>query len=90
MGVTGKGRFALLYGASRWRQKGQRDQGMMRYDEQFGLFEDGEAGPVWRGFFASLDEATLHAQALADKEGQAFFVFNLKDSSEAARVVSRE
>ena len=65
---------------------GSEIKGMTRYDQQFGLFEDGEAGPLWRGFFSSLDEAKLHAQALADKEGQAFFIFNLKDSSEVARL----
>jgi len=65
---------------------GREIERMMRYDQQFGLFEDGEAGPLWRGFFASLDEAKLHAQALADKEGQAFFIFNLKESSEVARL----
>src|ERR1035437_3863135 len=65
----------------------QRDRrGMMGSDPQFGLFEDGEAGPLWRGFFAALDEAKLHAQALADKEGQPFFVFNLKMSCEVVRL----
>jgi hypothetical protein len=59
---------------------------MMGSDPQFGLFEDGDAGPLWRGFFAALDEAKFQAQALADKEGRPFFVFNLKMSCEVARL----
>lgn len=54
-------------------------------EPDFGLFIKDEEGPLWRGFFADLDEAKRTAQKLANEEGFEFFVFSLKDSTEVAR-----
>ena len=57
----------------------------MPNDNKFGLFEDDGKGPLWRGFFAGLDEAKRRAQQLADEKGHEFFVFCLTQYSEVAR-----
>jgi len=58
----------------------------MPYDQQFGLFEDGEEGPLWRAFFSDVEDAKARAQIFADDEGRVFFVYNLKDSTVIKRV----
>jgi hypothetical protein len=57
----------------------------MAHEPEFGLFIEDEKGPLWRGFFADLDEAKRTAQKLANKERFEFFVFSLKDFTEVAR-----
>jgi hypothetical protein len=56
------------------------------YDHQFGLFQDGEDGRLWRGSFANLDEAKGKAQEFADEERKEFFVCRFEDYCEIARV----
>lgn len=58
----------------------------MPYDYRFGLFQAGNDGPLWRAFFADLDEAKRNARILADEERQEFFVRCLEDYSEVARL----
>ncbi len=58
----------------------------MGYDDEFGLFQDDDGGPLWRACFAELDEAKLHAQKFADDEGREFFVYSFKSYSEVARL----
>lgn len=58
----------------------------VRNDHQFGLFQDGEDGRLWRKSFADLDEAKRNARKLADEERQEFFVCRFEDYSEIARV----
>jgi len=57
----------------------------MPYEPEFGLFVENEEGPLWRGFYADLDEAKRTAQNLANEEGLEFFIFSLKDFTEVAR-----
>ena len=57
----------------------------MPHEPEFGLFIQDEEGPLWRGFFADLDEAKRTAQKLANEERFEFFVFSLKDFTEVAR-----
>lgn len=56
-------------------------------DQQFGLFQDNEEGPVWRASFADFEQATREAQKLADAEGREFFVYSFNNYSEVARSV---
>jgi hypothetical protein len=58
----------------------------VHYDHQFGLFQDGPEGPLWRASFADIDQAKRHAQVYADEEGREFFVYSYKDYSEVARL----
>jgi hypothetical protein len=57
----------------------------MAYKPEFGLFLQDKEGPLWRGFYADLDEAKRTAQKLANEEGFEFFIFSLKDFTEVAR-----
>jgi hypothetical protein len=57
----------------------------MPNDNKFALFEDDGKGPLWREFFANLDEAKRRAQQLADDKGHECFVFCLTKYSEVAR-----
>ena len=58
----------------------------MSCDDQFGLFQDGHDGPLWRASFADMDEAKRDGQKFADDEGQEFFVYSFKIYSEVARL----
>jgi hypothetical protein len=60
----------------------------VRNDDQFGIFQDDDHGPLWRASFADLDEAKHHAQEFADDDGREFFVVSFKDYWEVARLLS--
>lgn len=57
----------------------------MPHENQFGLFIQGDKGPLYWGFFDDLEAAKKAAQEGADKEGLEFFVFSFKDFTEVAR-----
>jgi hypothetical protein len=54
-------------------------------EQQFGLFQDDDDGPLWRASFDDLDEAMHNGQKLADDERHGFFVYSFKDYREVAR-----
>jgi len=58
----------------------------MLYDHQFGLFQDDECRPIWRGSFTDLEQAKRQAREFADEERQEFFVCRCEDYSEVARL----
>jgi hypothetical protein len=58
---------------------------IVQSEDEFGLFEDTEKGPLWRDFFGDLGEAKLKAKKLADEEGHEFFVYNFITYTEVAR-----
>jgi hypothetical protein len=57
----------------------------MQDDYQFAVFTEDAKGPLWRGFFSSLDSAKRNAKTWADEGGLEAFVFSFVSASEVAR-----
>ena len=57
----------------------------MPSDGKFGVFSQGENGPLWKGFFDDLDEAKVLAQELANRERLESFIYEFQRYSEIAR-----
>ncbi len=53
--------------------------------EEYGVFADGDRGPIWKAFAANAEDAKAKAQQIAIDEGVEVFVFSFEDSSEVAR-----
>jgi hypothetical protein len=64
----------------------EREDKKVSNDHQFGLFQDNDDGPVWRGAYSNLEQAKLEAQKCADLENKEFFVYCFNNYAEVARL----
>ena len=62
---------------------------MLGKSQDYGVYLEGERGPVWRVFADDLEAAKEKARQIAIEEGAEAFVFSLQDSSEVARFFPR-
>jgi hypothetical protein len=53
--------------------------------DQYGVFQEDRKGPMWRGFFADLENAKTTAQKLADDDRVVFFIYCFKRYIEVGR-----
>lgn len=54
-------------------------------DQRFAVFSGDSTGPIWYGFFSTLEAAKQKAKNLAASDGLEFFVFRLRQLFRVAR-----